>query len=271
MTKFVCFAAVDSKTVGSGEHRLRAGGGSLYIPAGALHQTSKVEFKVQKLPEGMRKVTGKGQTVEFVRVGRCQVSGLVPDDDDDDDDGADNDGADPPMIFTSYSLEGSPVPFVRVPEALNEGYRRLYIRLHYRCDPMGNPTKLMIVVAAGDPPRLDEEDDKQDDGLYTAHIVHGPRYLYGEFVASTSNLTLGIQQLVRSSIKLPKKAYSFFLTPRSPSFRRAIAMPSVDRSTLNSKAQWEISLDITSATNTDVIGGNLVFTVQQQVGKMLKN
>ena len=97
----------------------------------------------------------------------------------------------------------------KVAQFLTDDEQPLHIRLHYQCNALGHPCWLLTVIATGQPPQPKEE-EKLEDGMYTACCKEGSCNLSNNFISSRNRLTVLID-ISSTSIASgkPELRYSF--------------------------------------------------------------
>ena len=154
----------------------------------------------------------------------------------------------------------------KIVRTLNADREPLHVRLHYRCDHLGYPCKLLTVIAAGEPPSPEKEEDLED-GLFTARIVKGRRRLDKAHVSSRNHVVVNVEPLDPNSMRMKVKEYTFRKQADSRCHRYYEGM-SVVRQTQqggDKEEQWEIKLEAQKDA-TNISKGNIIVVVKRQVG-----
>ena len=145
-------------------------------------------------------------------------------------------------VKTVYELVWVPVKAVaerigaHIEQALNVDDEPLYIRVHYRCDDDGYPCQLITVIAAGDPPAPEEEEDLED-GLFTPELIKGRHPLGDQVVSSRSHIVVRLAPFDPLPLRMEKQKYTFRKRPHK--YRRDYKSVSVLAKIMPGWSQFE--------------------------------
>ena len=177
-------------------------------------------------------------------------------------------------VKTVYELVWVPAKAVaerigaHIEQALNVDDEPLYIRVHYRCDDDGYPCQLITVIAAGDPPAPEEEEDLED-GLFTAELVKGRHHLDNQVVSSRSHVVVKLAPFDPLALRLEKQEYTFRKRPNKcrRHYKRVSVHAKVSPAGVRTE-RWELELQAEKDKN-NVTGGSVILAVQRQVSMRL--